>query len=272
MASWGAVLYPFLVQGGRIVALLAAALIAVRLSDAFFGRFRGRLLASMMERAAVPGPEIDKRAATISEMLRKTLKTLIYGGAIMMALREARFDIGPLLAGAGVAGIAIGLGAQTLVRDMIGGVFILLENQIRVDDYVAINGTAGRVEELNLRTTVLRGNNGTVHVFRNGAINTLSNMTWDHSSYLFSVRTSYKEDPDRVAEVLKELGDELRREEPYTAAIIGPLEVLGVDQLADVGFVTQARFQTRPMLQWMVGREMNRRIKKKFTELGIELK
>lgn len=127
------------------------------------------------------------------------------------------------------------------------------------------------MEQVNLRTTVLRGLDGTVHVFPNGAINTLSNMTYEYSYYLFNVGVAYKEDTDRVVAVLKEISKEIIQEEEFKSAILEPLEILGVDEFADSAVVIKARIKTIPIKQWFVGREMNRRIKKRFDELGIEI-
>jgi len=183
----------------------------------------------------------------------------------------AGFNIGPILAGAGVVGLAAGFGAQHLVRDVISGLFMLLENQIRVNDVAIINGTGGLVEEINLRTTVLRGLDGTVHIFPNGTIESLSNMTREYSYYLFEIGVAYKEDTDRVVEVVKQLGNEMMQEDEFKADILAPMEVLGVDKFADSAVIIKARIKTVPIRQWAVGREMNRRIKKKFDELGIEI-
>jgi small conductance mechanosensitive channel len=188
-----------------------------------------------------------------------------------MALREIGFDITPILAGAGVIGLAVGFGAQNLVRDVISGFFILIENQIRVNDVAVINGTGGLVEEINLRTTVLRSQDGVVHVFPNGSITTLSNMTREFSFYVFDIGVAYKEDTDRVAEVLREIAEEMRRDQRFAPVILEPLEVLGVDRFADSAVMVRARIKTQPIQQWNVGREMNRRIKKRFDELGIEI-
>jgi small conductance mechanosensitive channel len=215
--------------------------------------------------------ELEKRAATLSGIFRTTLAVLIWLIAIVMALKEAGFDIGPILAGAGVIGLAVGFGAQNLVQDVISGVFLLLENQVRVNDVAVLNGTGGLVEAINLRTTVLRGEDGTVHVFRNGAVTTLSNMTHGYSYYVFNLGVAYKEDTDHVIEVLKGIADQLRTEEPFKAMIREPLEVMGVDKFADSAVIIKARIKTGPIQQWTVGREMNRRIKKKFDELGIEI-
>ena len=188
-----------------------------------------------------------------------------------MALREIGFDVTPIVAGAGVVGLAVGFGAQNLVRDVISGFFMLVENQIRINHVVVINGTGGLVEEINLRTTVLRSQDGGVHVFPNGTINTLSNLTREFSYYIFDVSVAYKEDTDRVIDVLREIGDEMRQEPQYAALIVEPLEVLGVDRFTDSAVMIRARIKTQPIRQWVVGREMNRRIKKRFQALGIEI-
>jgi small conductance mechanosensitive channel len=176
-----------------------------------------------------------------------------------------------LLAGAGVIGVAIGFGAQSIVKDVLSGLFLLMENQIRVNDVAVINGKAGLVEEINLRTTVLRGEDGAVHVFPNGAIQGITNLTREYSYYLFALSLSYDEDPDHALGALKALADQLMTEEPYQSAILAPLEVLGVDQLADSGVVIKARFKTLPGKQWLIGREMNKRIRKQFQEAQVQM-
>jgi len=187
-----------------------------------------------------------------------------------MILRELNFDIAPLLAGAGVIGVALGFGAQNIIKDVLGGLFMLIENQIRVNDVAVINGKGGLVEEINLRTTVLRSDDGAVHIFPNGSITTLSNLTREYSYYVFNLAISYAEDPDRVIGVLKSIGAELMEEEGYKPLILAPLDVLGVDQLGENGVTIKARFKTLPGKQWVVGREMNRRIRKQFQDAEIE--
>jgi small-conductance mechanosensitive channel len=215
--------------------------------------------------------ELEKRADTIGSLARKTLFVLIWAIAWLMILKEMNFDVRPLLAGAGVAGVAIGFGAQNIVKDVLGGFFIMMENQVRVNDVAVINGKGGLVEEINLRTTVLRGEDGAVHIFPNGGIQSLSNLTREYSFYVFSLSMDYKEDTDRVAGVLTSLGAELQGEEPYKSAILAPIEIIGVDQLASSGVVVKARFKTVPLQQWSVGREMNRRIKKHFEAAKMDI-
>jgi small conductance mechanosensitive channel len=267
-----ATLYPALIAAGRIVAILAAALVLSRISGRSIRRLRGRFLARMSRHAREASQEMEQRAVTVSAILARTAAIAIWSGAIMMALREGGFDVRPLVAGAGIAGVALSIGTQSLLRDVSAGLSMLVDNQVRIADVAIIDGTEGAVEEINLRTTVLRGWDGTVHVFHNGAIRTLSNMTREHAYALAGVRVAHREDPDRVAEALRQVGDELRADKAYAPGVLAPLEVLGVDQFIDGGYVIEARLKTRPASRWTVGREMNRRIKKRFDELGIAMR
>ena len=254
----------------RIVAILVAAYIAAKIVNKSISTIRIQII-ERMKKFGRADLEVEKRAATLSGILRKTVVIAIWVLALVMALKESGFDIAPLLAGAGVLGLAVGFGAQHLVRDLFAGLFILLENQVRVNDVAIINGTGGLVEQINLRTIVLRSLDGTVHIFPNGTITTLSNMTHEFSYYVFNVGVAYKEDTDHVIEVLKQVADEFMQDEKYKPLVLAPLEVLGVDQFGDSAVVIKARFKTVPVQQWTVGREMNRRIKKKFDEVGIEI-
>ncbi len=262
--------YPLVDHLIRIVAILVTAYIAAKIFNKSIPRIREQIVETMKRRGRAD-IELEKRAATLSGLFRKTVVVVIWIVAAVMALKEAGFDIGPILAGAGVVGLAVGFGAQNLVRDLVSGLFLLLENQIHVNDVAIINGTGGLVEQINLRTIVLRGLDGTIHVFPNGGIASLSNMTHEYSYYVFNVGVAYKEDTDHVVEVLKQIADDFMKEEQYRPMILAPLEVLGVDSFGDSAVIIKARFKTLPIQQWTVGREMNRRIKKKFDELGIEI-
>jgi small-conductance mechanosensitive channel len=255
----------------RVVFILAAAYAASLLIKRMMRGFHASSVRLMMRHAAGSEGEIEKRAATIAGILQKAGSVLIAGVAMVMVLREVGFDITPILTGVGVAGLAVGFGAQNLVRDVISGFFMLVENQIRINDVAIINGTGGLVEEMNLRTTVLRSQDGAVHIFPNGTINTLSNMTREYSYYVLDIGIAYKEDTDRVTSVLREVAEELGKEPAYSELILAPLEVLGVDRFTDSSVVIKSRIKTLPIRQWMVGRELNRRIKKRFDQLGIEI-
>jgi small conductance mechanosensitive channel len=148
---------------------------------------------------------------------------------------------------------------------------ILMENQIRVGDVAIINGTGGLVEAIELRTVTLRDLSGVVHIFQNGKINTLANMTKEWSAMIFDVGVAYKEDTDKVTEVIKSTAEGMMNDEVFGEKILEPLEIFGVDKFADSAVVIKARFKTRPLDQWAVGREFNRRLKKAFDEKGIEI-
>ncbi|MGE0449358.1 MAG: mechanosensitive ion channel family protein [Vicinamibacterales bacterium] len=271
--TWPLAIYPPLSLSalGRVIFILLAAYVGTIVLRRAVGTLRASALAVMMRHAGGAPLELEKRANTIIGIALKTLVTLMWSVAVVIALAQIGFDITPILAGAGVVGLAVGFGAQNLVRDVISGFFMLIENQIRVNDVAVINGTGGLVEEVNLRTTVLRSLDGTVHIFPNGTITTLSNMTLGYSYYVFDIPVAYHEDTDRVTAVVQQLAAGLREEAAFADAILEPLEVMGVDQFADSAVIVKARIKTQPLAQWLVGREMNRRIKKRFDELGIEI-
>jgi small-conductance mechanosensitive channel len=260
---------PVLSNAIHILAILVFAYIATRAVTRLMRALRGYTVKMMLKSGGGNEYELEKRAETIENLAGKALFMLIWSIAGLMMLEELNFDVRPLLAGAGVAGVAIGFGAQNIIKDVLAGMFLMLENQIRVNDVAVINGKTGLVEEINLRTTVLRGEDGAVHIFPNGIIQGLSNLTREYSYYVFNLSVSYTEDIDHVVAVLQGIGDELGQEEPYRAAVLAPIEILGVDKLADSGAVIKARFKTVPNQQWMVGREMNRRIIKRFEEAKI---
>jgi len=223
------------------------------------------------EGSAIDRLEQRKRVETIGQLLRVLVTLLVVGVASLMALSIVDIDIRPILTGAGIVGLAVGFGAQNLVRDVISGFFLILENQVRLGDVVTINGTGGLVEGIRLRTIVLRGLDGTVHVFPNGAITALSNMTKDFSYAVLDVGVAYKEDVDHVTAVLREVADDLREDPVHGPNILEPLEVLGVDAFADSAVVIKVRIKTVPIQQWSIGREFRRRIKIAFDAKGIEI-
>lgn len=262
---------PILSNALRIVAILIFAYIATRAIVRLMRALRGYTVKMMLKSGGGHEYEVEKRVETIENLLGKALFILIWIVAGLMILKELNFDVRPLLAGAGVAGVAIGFGAQNIVKDVVAGLFLMMENQIRVNDVAVINGKTGLVEEINLRTTVLRGEDGAVHIFPNGIIQGLSNLTREYSYYVFNLSVVYTQDTDHVVSVLQSIAEELSQEEPYQAVVLAPIEILGVDKLADSGAVIKARFKTVPNQQWMVGREMNRRIIKRFEEAKIEM-
>jgi moderate conductance mechanosensitive channel len=234
------------------------------------------LLVKRFEFEVTQGTTLDaieraKRARTLGSVVYKVATGLIAGISVLMILREFQVDIAPVLTGAGIAGLAVGFGAQTLVRDVISGFFLILEDQVRVGDVAAINGTGGLVEQLNLRTIVLRDIEGTVHVFPNGAIATLANRSKDFSYYVIDLSVSYREDPDRIAAIVREVDVELRQDPRFGPFILEPVEILGVDNFADWSMAMKLRVKTVPLKQWDVGRELRKRLRKALNLNGIEI-
>ncbi len=211
------------------------------------------------------------RLHTILPLLRKVVLVVLAVMITLMVLSEAGIDIGPLIAGAGVVGLAIGFGAQRLVQDIITGIFILVEDAVSVGDVVTVAGIGGLVEDLSIRSLKLRDLQGSVHTIPFSSVSTVTNMTKVFSYFVANIGVAYREDTDEVFEVCKKIVEEMRQEPKYRRSILEPLEVLGVDSFADSAVILKARIKTRPIKQWEVGREFNRRMKKRFDELGIEI-
>lgn len=252
-------------SGLRVFFLVIMTIIALKLAKWFSARIfkfmgNGRL-----------DDEMQKRAGTLISVIRYILDVSIIVVFAIMILGEFGVKIGPILAAAGIVGLAVGFGSQQLVQDIISGFFILLEDQIRVGDVVEIAGKSGLVEKVNLRMTVLRDLSGNVHFVRNGKIDFVTNMTKEYSRYVFDIGVAYREDVDAVMRVLEQVDEELRQDESFKHDILEPLEILGVDRFADSAVIIKARTTTKPIQQWRVAREFNRRLKKRFDELGIEI-
>jgi len=233
----------------------------------------GRLMGPLHREFAgrEPSYERTKRADTLTAIVRTVSRIFIVLASSMMILKEIGIEIAPILATAGVGGLALGFGAQSLVKDVISGFFLLFEDQVRVGDIVQIDGRGGQVEKITLRTISIRDLSGNVHVIPNGSVNVVMNMTKDYSRYVFDVSVALREDPDEVFAVLREIGAEMQQDPQYGPSILEPLEILGVDSFAASAVVIKARIKTLPIKQWAVGREFNRRMKKRFDERGIEI-
>jgi small-conductance mechanosensitive channel len=211
------------------------------------------------------------RLRTLLPLLRSALLIGVTVVAGLMVLSEIGVNIAPLLAGAGIIGVAIGFGSQKLVQDLINGIFLLLENAMQVGDVIKVSGLAGVVESLSVRTIRLRSEDGSVHVIPFSAVTTVTNMTKDYSRAVIVAGVAYKEDYDQVLEVLKALAKEMRSETEWQSIILDDLEVWGLDQLGDSSVVIKCRIMCTPFGRWSVTREFNRRMKKRFDELGIEI-
>lgn len=211
------------------------------------------------------------RAKTLLPLLRRIIMISLVVIVGLIILSEIGVDTAPLLAGAGVIGLAIGFGSQALVRDIITGLFILIEDTIEVGDVATAGGHTGVVEDISIRTLRLRDVEGSVHVVPFGDVTTVVNMTKDFSYAVIDIGVAYREDTDHVSALIREVGDELRQDPDHGPKILEPIEILGVDQLADSAVVIRARLKTKPILQWGVKREMFRRLKKRFDAEGIEI-
>ena len=215
--------------------------------------------------------ELQRRSRTLASVLRGVILAVVWTVAAITALDQAGVQVAPILAAAGIAGIALGFGAQSLVKDVLAGFFILMENQYDVGDVIQIAGVSGAVEAVNLRTTVLRSLDGSRHVVPNGEITVSSNMTKVFSRYLFVLPVPYEEDVDRPVAVLEEVAEELRKDPQFGPLMTGSVTVLGVDQYGDSSVDVKCYVETVPGEQWKVGRELRRRLKMALDERGIEI-
>lgn len=253
----------FLLHGIRIIGIIIFMLILLLISRLL----SKRLFRSFKDKDA----EFVKRKDTLADVIRFVLNIIIFVVAIAMILSELEIEIGPLIAAAGVLGLAVGFGAQSLVKDIISGFFILLADQIRIGDVVEVAGKAGIVEGLNLRMTTLRDLSGNVHFIPNGEINVVTNMTKGYSRYVFEIGVAYRENVDEVMEIMKAVDAELREDPDFKDDILEPLEVMGLDEFGNSALVIKARTMTKPIKQWRVAREFRRRLKKAFDERDIEI-
>lgn len=253
--------------GMRIAAILLLAFVVVRLISVVISRAESELTTG----TGLDAVERRKRAQTVSSLVRRTLVVLIWITAALMVLRELDVDITPVLAGAGIVGLAVGFGAQTLVRDIIMGFFLIVEDQIRVGDVATVNGIGGLVEQINLRTIVLRDLEGVVHVIPNGEIKTLANRTKDFSFYVIDLGIAYDADLERAVAAVQAAGASLMDDPRFAPSILAPVEILGVDDFKESFLTLKLRIKTVPLKQWEVGRELRRRIKQQLEREGLRI-
>jgi small conductance mechanosensitive channel len=230
-----------------------------------------RFAANLKKRVEEETHERIRQIDTLVGILRKITIVGVIIIAGLMLLKEINVDIRPILTATGIGGIALGFGAQTLVRDIISGLFLIIENQVRIGDVIKIGDKSGLVETINLRTIVLRDLEGAVHIIPNGSIQSISNMTKEWSRYVIDVAVAYKEDLDRVMDILAQTGKDLQEDAQFAGYITEPIEILGVDNFADSAVIIKVMITTKPLKQWEVGRELRRRIKKAFDQHNIEI-
>jgi small-conductance mechanosensitive channel len=257
----------FTISGLKVIGILITLVILSQLS-----RWIVKWLEKFVpEKDPLQAAEAKKRAQTLGNILRHALLIVIFFIAILMILGELGIQLGPLLATAGIGALAIGFGAQSLVKDVISGFFIILENQYRIGDVVEVSGVSGLVESVGLRKTVLRDLEGRVHTIPNGEIKVVSNLTKEWSRAVVDIGISYHEDIDQIIGLLTQIGKELEGEEPYKSAILEPAQILGVERFGESQLVIRMIVKTIPLKQWEVGRELRRRVKNRFDEKGIRI-
>lgn len=253
-------------RGLFIAAAIAVAVIIIQLTNAIvMSLLAPRILAEGRTR------EAGRKLQTIGPLTQTIVKVVVCLIAFLVVLEQVGVATGPILAGVGIFGLAIGFAAQSLIKDIINGLFILFEGSLAVGDIVNISGIAGQVEKVTLRSVRVRDLAGNVHFVPNSIIDRVENMTKDFSRYLMDVPVAYREDTDEAVRVMKEVDEGMRNDPLFKWDMLEPIEILGVDRFAESAVVVKARLKTRPMQQWRTGREYNRRLKKAFEKNGIQI-
>lgn len=255
----------FMAHGIKIIFILIGAFLINRISHKFIEKVIRKGVKDTNEEAT------EKRQKTLIRIFGGTSKVIFWLVAIMMILPEFGINIGPILAGAGILGVALGFGAQWMVRDFLAGLFIILENQYRVGDWITIGNTCGEVEDITLRKTVLRDMDGIVHHIPNGEIKKASNLAKGFGKINFKIGVAYKENLEKVIEILNKIGKELAEDPQWKKNIIEPPQALGVDDFADSAIMIKIGGKTKSLSQWSVAREFRKRIKIAFDEENIEI-
>ena len=249
---------------GRLVLIAALTVIAFEVTRHFAGRF-------INDKDENGKPVHSNRTRTLAGIVANGLYFVFGMAGLFTALSQLGVETAPLLAGAGVVGLAIGFGSQALVKDLITGLFMLLGDILRIGDVVDIAGKAGVVEGMSMRTITLRSYDGSVHIIPYGSVDVVTNMTKEFSYAVLDVGVAYRENTDEVIRVIREIDDRMRKEWPYRRLILEPIDIAGVDNLDSSAVVIRMRSKTRPGEQWGIRREFLRRIKLRFDELGIEI-
>lgn len=252
-------------RGLNLVIIMVGALIVIRAANLAIENLQQRL-----SRSHTTGDlEWQRRASTLGGILTNLVTVTVWFVAVLMVLRELSFDVLPILTGAGIAGLAIGFGAQNLVRDVISGFFMILEDQVRVGDIARINGVTGTIEQINLRTIVLRDSEGAVQVFPNGTVTALANLSKQFAYAVVDVKVLYSENLDRVFGTIRDVGAAMQRDPKWTSVIVEPIEIAGVVSIADGYATVSSKFKTVPLNQGRVANELRRRLLGAMAGRGI---
>ncbi len=263
--NWAGILFGL----AKILLILIVAWITQKIINRSLKNVEKRMVTNRQLEGEI-ATDASKRVQTIMNLIRQGIGILLWAMIVLIILKQIGVEIGPILAGAGILGLAVGFGAQNLVRDVISGFFMIMEDQIRVGDVAVLNGTGGLVEKINFRITSLRDLSGTVHVFPNGTINSLSNMTNEWSAYVFDIGVAYKENTDHVMDVMREVLTKLKEDEVFGPNVL-EWEIFGVNEFANSSVNIKGRIKTIPLKQWMTGREFLRRLKHEFDAKDIEI-
>ncbi len=264
--NWEPLLAWLLGSGVRILIIIVVSLVASYLLKGV-----GRYIEKLVEDKDVAVGEREQRAKTITSLLRRTGQVLIVTIAGIMVLSELGINVGPIIAGAGVVGIALGFGAQTLVKDVIAGLFILLENQFAEGDSVTIGGLSGGVEKMTLRATFIRDFQGTLHIIPNGETRIVANHSRGWARAVVNVGVAYGEDIDRVMATLRRIGQGIWQSETYRPLLMEKPTVSGPEELGDSAITFRIMAKTHPGEQWDISRELRKRVKETFQKEGIEM-
>jgi len=254
-------------SGIKIIGIVIGLIILSRMSR-WSVRWVERLIPG---KDSLQAAEVKKRAQTLGNILRDALLIVFSFAGLLMILGELGIQLAPLLATAGIGALAIGFGAQSLVKDVINGFFIILENQYRIGDVIDVSGVSGLVESLTLRRTVLRDLEGRVHMIPNGEIKIVSNLSKEWARSVLDIGISYREDLDRIIALLSRIGKEIESDERFKEALLEPVQIMGVERFGESQLVIRMAVKTAPLKQWEVSRELRRRIKSRFDEEGIQM-
>jgi len=254
-------------RGLHALVIVAGAYITLRIATLLIERFK---LRAGGDPADVANFERIRRAATLGSIVSSIATAAVWFFAVLMVLNELSIDVVPLLTGAGIAGLAIGFGAQNLVRDVISGFFMILEDQVGVGDVARIQNVTGVVEEIKLRTIVLRDADGAVHVFPNGTVTTLANLSRDFAYAVADVVVAHGENLERVMSALRGIGTSMADDRDFAPLLLGPLEILGVQEMRETSLTVRVRFKTLPQKQFLVASELRRRIALGFAARSIK--
>ena len=249
----------------RVFAIVVVGMLVYWFANRTVVALRARITAKLSDAEQI------RRAETLGRVLRYVISVAIVLIATLLILNQFGISIAPILGAAGVVGIAIGFGAQSLVRDYFNGIFLLLENQIAKGDVVTIVDKTGVVEDVTLRYVQLRDYEGSVHYIPNGLITTVTNMSRGFAYAVVDIGVAYRENVDQVMQVIEDEGRKLRDDPVFGERVLEPLELAGVDSLGDSAVVIRGRFRVQPLQQWSVRREFLRRVKLRFDADGIEI-